>query len=309
MSDFIRVAVEPTNPGQFFACCGLLELAHRLWPGAEGWFEDGLFQIQADSADVTLANLFIKIQEAGLTGALTPELRKEREQLEDKKRKLKKERIPLPKEDEVRRKELGKLYREGHLRLGEPFNLLLDWWQWDDDANPKTWAGSQAVIRIARAALAASHDAMDAPRPFDYGCVMRPVSEIGDSDDDEGDDAEDSGDKVEPFYFDARRGSNAQARDIGFMPDALKMMTAAYPAVEFFCLVGLQRTRPVPIGTRRVFDYFTWNIPLSVVLLPAAVAGLLGNVRATGYRFENAFRTDQKKHKAFLPATPIGGDQ
>ena len=34
----IMVAVDPTNPGQFFACCGLLELADRLWPGAEGWF-------------------------------------------------------------------------------------------------------------------------------------------------------------------------------------------------------------------------------------------------------------------------------
>ena len=32
----ITVAVDPTNPGHFFACCGLLELADRLWPGAEG---------------------------------------------------------------------------------------------------------------------------------------------------------------------------------------------------------------------------------------------------------------------------------
>ena len=39
----IRVKVDVTNPGQFFACCGLLELADRLWPGAEGWFEEGHF--------------------------------------------------------------------------------------------------------------------------------------------------------------------------------------------------------------------------------------------------------------------------
>ena len=31
----IRINVDPTNPGQFFACCGLLEFADRLWPGAE----------------------------------------------------------------------------------------------------------------------------------------------------------------------------------------------------------------------------------------------------------------------------------
>lgn len=29
----ITVPVDVTNPGQFFACCGLLELADRLWPG------------------------------------------------------------------------------------------------------------------------------------------------------------------------------------------------------------------------------------------------------------------------------------
>lgn len=39
----IRVNVDVQNPGQFFACCGLLELADRLWPGAEGWFVDGEF--------------------------------------------------------------------------------------------------------------------------------------------------------------------------------------------------------------------------------------------------------------------------
>ena len=41
----IQIPVDLTNPGQFFACCGLLELADRLWPGAEGWFEKRLFCI------------------------------------------------------------------------------------------------------------------------------------------------------------------------------------------------------------------------------------------------------------------------
>lgn len=37
------VKVDVTNPGHFFACCGLLELAHQFWAGAEGWFQDALF--------------------------------------------------------------------------------------------------------------------------------------------------------------------------------------------------------------------------------------------------------------------------
>ena len=32
-----------------------------------------------------------------------------------------------------------------------------------------------------------------------------------------------------------------------------------------------------------------------------------GVAASSGYRFENAFRTGQKKHKAFNPATPISG--
>ena len=31
----IRIRVDLSNPGQFFACCGLFELADRLWPGIE----------------------------------------------------------------------------------------------------------------------------------------------------------------------------------------------------------------------------------------------------------------------------------
>jgi CRISPR-associated protein Csx14 len=34
----ISIDVDLRNPGQFLACCGLLELANRLWPGSEGWF-------------------------------------------------------------------------------------------------------------------------------------------------------------------------------------------------------------------------------------------------------------------------------
>jgi len=41
----ISVNVDVTNPGQFFACCGLLELADRLWPGAEGWFSGPCFHV------------------------------------------------------------------------------------------------------------------------------------------------------------------------------------------------------------------------------------------------------------------------
>jgi CRISPR-associated protein Csb3 len=111
---------------------------------------------------------------------------------------------------------------------------------------------------------------------------------------------------VEPYYFDARRGNNAQSRDIGFAPDALKMTTAAFPAVEFLCLVGLQRFRPIPTNKGRVFEYSTWRTPAAPEIAAALACSVIPDVHAQRYHFENSFRTDQKKHKAFLPATLVG---
>ena len=37
--DELRVRLDPLNPGQFFACCGLMELIELEHPGALGWFE------------------------------------------------------------------------------------------------------------------------------------------------------------------------------------------------------------------------------------------------------------------------------
>lgn len=251
----IRVKVDLTNPGQFFACCGLLELADRLWPGAEGWFDEQEFCIACGG---TLSDLLHKVTEAKL------------EQLDSD------DNMASP------------------IRLPEPFEMTLDWWT---DAisggrQLKVWAGSMRNVRIARAMQQAIIDIAEPNGLFGYAAVVY--------------DPDQSNKKVEPYYYDSRRGWNAQALDIGFAPDSLKMTTMAYPAVEFLCLVGLQRCRPAPTQTRRVFDYHAWTSPMPTSAAAAAACGALMTSGATIYRFENAFRTDQKKHKSFLPATPIG---
>src|SRR5207248_3084201 len=53
----IRVKVDPANPGQFFACCGLLELADRIWTGAEGWFDSEMFCVNIGNLGDLLAIL------------------------------------------------------------------------------------------------------------------------------------------------------------------------------------------------------------------------------------------------------------
>jgi CRISPR-associated protein Csx14 len=312
----LSVNVDVANPGQFFACCGLLELADRLWPGAEAWFQpNSVFCIRTQTVETSATELIERVQRARLTGELSPSLKKERDELEIKRRQLEKEGGTLGGKEEDRRQELGSLLRQGSIVVGDPFDLVLDWWKEETEELPKTWAGSQQVLRIAQAALDAAGQAFATPSPFTYECVLRPLPD-GDeylqatSNPNRRTRARNTDDtKVEPFYFDASRGVNARALDIGFMPDALKMTSAAFPAVEFLCLVGLQRFRPMPTDTPRVFVYSTWSVPLPPLLAAAAACDLLPGVGGLRYRFENAFRTDQRKHKGFLPATRIGGTE
>lgn len=256
----IRVRVDPINPGQFFACCGLLELADRLWDGAEGWFKQGMFCLRpfGRGENRTLSSLLHEISKTPLK--------------------------QIDPEDDF----------SSPMELPSPFALRIDWWKDEDTGGNqlKVWAGSMRSVRIARAMQATlSRTELHNEGLFEYGAVVY--------------DPQEPDNKVEPFYFDARRGSNALAIDIGFMPDSLSMTTVAYPTVEFLCLVGLQRFRPMPTDTRRVFDYSTWREPLATQVAPLAACGGLPHASDCSYRFQIAFRTDQRKHKAFTPATPL----
>lgn len=179
------------------------------------------------------------------------------------------------------------------IQIPAPLNLRLDWWKAGDRASSdlKVWAGTMESFRIAKAMQAA----MGNPE-FSSGDLLN-VSMVAR-------DPKDPTKKVEPFYFDARRGPNAHSRDVGFAPNDLGMTTIASPAAELLCLIGLQRVRPVPAGKDkpRQFDYCVWTRPTPALLAPVAAAGLLPDPDAKTYRFESWYRTGQRKHKAFLSA-------
>ena len=113
MNSDIEVQVDVTNPGEFFACCGLLELADRLSAGAEGWFADDKFFIVFSDASggVTIHEALWSLINAGVES-----------ESEDK---------------------------ESPLLLGEPLNMRLDWWITDGRNNMlKTWAGNQDSMKM-----------------------------------------------------------------------------------------------------------------------------------------------------------------
>jgi CRISPR-associated protein Csx14 len=113
----LTIDVDVTNPGQFFACCGLLELAHRLLQGdaIEGWFDEGMFCIAAAGSG---PDAFYRVFE----GLLSTQI------------------------EEINARGDRTTHR---VRLAA-FGITLDWWI--DDRGEKTpfklWAGQQTSLRI-----------------------------------------------------------------------------------------------------------------------------------------------------------------
>ncbi|MBX5446394.1 hypothetical protein [Sphaerobacter sp.] len=110
--------MDVTNPGQFFACCGLLEAAHRLWPGAEGWFEGQYFHVACDNAEAEdpLSELIEQVTQC------TAEV------------------IPFGGDDA----------KIAPIRVGPPLDLELDWWLFvRTSPTPfKTWAANASSLQM-----------------------------------------------------------------------------------------------------------------------------------------------------------------
>ncbi len=282
----ITIPVDLTNPGQFFACCGLLELADRLWPGTEGWFERQRFCILASDPSKRLHELLREVVSCPLSSTLAPQSRARLQELDQKKRELKKLRKSLPKIDEAERKRLNSLRIFSGFLLGSPFNLRIDWWLDDtcDGNDLKTWAGQQAVAGIAEAIKQALKIDVD-DDPFDFEAVIYRSSD---------------NDAVAPLSFDPGRAGTAQ--DIGYSPDKIGQALTARVWTEFLCLIGLQRFAVAPIADG-VFRFSAWSMPLRPICAAAVAKGLIPSVQAALGTFRLAARDTGNRYKAFTETT------
>ncbi len=246
----ICLDVDRTNPGQFFGCCGVFELAQRLWPCATAHFEGAHFI-------VSVGNLRELVTKAA--------------------------QVPIEVLEAANQ-------TSSALRLAEPFDLQIDWWK--VERGLKTWAGRMSVDRIATSLQRDLPNTLNSGF-FDDGHVVHGAD----------------GKKVEPYYFDGRRGATALPLDVGFSSDALSLETVAFSATEFFTLLGLQRFRPFRSDVKpRIYRYRAWLRPLPVTLAALAAANVLPDDGPL-FQFESTFRTDQRKHKAYSPAVPVHGDE
>lgn len=288
----ITLDVDLRNPGQFFACCGLLELASRLWPGSEGWFAGegsrAVFHIATYSGhNDPLGEIVRKLCSCTISG-LTDAERQEKKRLESEKRKLTTEGKQLPEALAKRRDELGKLARAGSVHIGAPFELTVDWWQdgyeGSDKSELKTWAANQGpdgklneLRNTWRLAVEATDDIRIGSKLLAERTPMK--GRLG---------------------FDP--SASWEAIDVGFSPDEQDIPVRTSPATEVLAAIGLQRCRPIPVeDERRWFAYHVWVSPLDIAVAPAAMVGV-GHAH-TGYQFPVVMRTQQ--FKSFGWAQPL----
>lgn len=280
----IRVKVDPTNPGQFFACCGLLELADRLWPGAEGWFDGKEFCIATDG---TLEAVLDALVSCHMSNTMTDAQHDRFREITAMPVKVRKATPGVEDEEKV----LGALLRESPLILGDPINILLDWFtdNYSGGSRFKTWAGRQSVLEIATS----MKKALNANEWRDENCLAFSVTNCG-----------------LPFNFDSDLGGQGGAIDVGFSFDPLagsaltRIEPSARPALELLAFIGLQRFRPLEVKGENEFRYTAWNQAMSIeIAMPAAS----GSIPASGsiYMFRLLYRT--KYLKSFLPAIPFSG--
>lgn len=267
----IRVNADISNPGQYFACCGLLELADRLWPGAEGGFTGHNFDIDCSGSSEAMLAALIRCSIASSLGD---------GQISELKKLGNSKKATRTDAEWRRMAELEELRSREQLHFGETFQLAVDWW---GDPSWKTWAGKQFVLDIARgmhAAVRRSHP--ETTPPSEWFRIS--------TDDD-----------ALPFNFDSDLSAGGAALDAGFSMDALKMRTRTKPMIELAAFVGLQRFRPRKVDND-LYEYFAWSQKLVPEL--ASVAHVLP-VSGRRYQFPVHWRNDY--YKSFSQGAAIGG--
>ena len=135
----ISIPVDVANPGQFFACCGLFELADRLWPGAEAWFD-------GEAAHSRFHILALKSRK-GLNAADGPTLREVLSNACALRFDVGNDEGSSDGADEGDDDSLL-----DPIIIQSPVQLILDWWS---DKSIKPWAGSVKERSIFNAMLKA----------------------------------------------------------------------------------------------------------------------------------------------------------
>lgn len=274
----ITVPVDLTNPGQFFACCGLLELASRIDHSSEACFADGRFLLRTSADDVL--QRFFQCQVTVDTSYRPADSDNDGDGAAD-----------IVETDNPRR---GRIFP---MHLGEPFDLLLNWWTEKDaqEQKLKLWTAGQRVTDLLVGHYKTKKKVYT---PSTREHLARVVAEY----------PQDWLRKAIPikapaaFSFDSRLSRN-NALDLGhFSVEAF----AFSPAADVLSLVGLQRCRPLTLEVWNRNRYCTWREFVPVLIAPLAVLGVVPQLVERCFEFPIKARDSQGRYKLFGHAQPTG---
>jgi CRISPR-associated protein Csb3 len=276
----LTLPLDPKNPGQFYACCGLLELAARLDVNAVGWFDCDRFEMNG-CVDGLLDRLFGCDVQVNITDDANG--RTDDEGGADDEPQINPHRGRIP-----------------SMRLLEPFHLLLDWWR-DDRAQKqklKTWTAGQRVTDVfvgdhkkRRSKGGASLVYIPSMRehfrraaqeyPLDWLRAGLPIE------------------APSSFGFDSRLSRNS-ALDLGHTEGGTFRFS---PAIDVLTLIGFQRFRPNMVEPWSHNRYYAWREPLPVHIASVAALGILPGLSYRGFEFPIIRRDSQGRFKLFGAAT------
>jgi hypothetical protein len=232
----ITVNVDVTNPGQFFACCGLLELAGRLWPGAEGWFRENRFFVACGG---TLAELL---------STLVRDLPKEITRLQCNGLEIKPIIAALTFSFDGGTTEVITLDAWTKIQSIRGTTSVIANRPWNLWSGQQTSFGIWRALRDVLASQLSKMNSNDLQDIFNQRLFQKGR-----------------------FGFDS--GPAWNALDAGFSPNEQDMMVDSSAAVELLAAVGLQRFRPIVSDDFESFTYATWTRPLDPSIAAAAMCG------------------------------------
>jgi len=241
----ISIKVDVANPGQFFACCGLLELADRLWPSGEVLgrfiprrFDRSSFHISAKLAFSTRDVIH------GL--------------LRSTRRPVDPYQIIMGSNG----KPVTDPLKIAPVEFAEPTRLRISWWL-DEVAGQqsdfKTWSAhktSHGLLDELAAAVSISDVTDESLLQLRVGMTSR-------------------------LGLDARSSWNTL--DTGFSPNDQNLPVDTYAATELLAAIGLETFRPATDGEG--FRYASWSLPLPVGVARAVASGCSGEFVDTRFRF------------------------
>ena len=273
----ISVPVDLTNPGQFFACCGYFELASRIDPDALAWFRENRFEVSGNTSKVLDQFFACNVLVDASTNRVDEVKQFDYEE-------------PIERNNERA--------RAAPMRLLEPFNMTLDWWNLEEQ-RLKTWTAGQRVTDILlgftksrKSGRSSSSDRVPSMRdhfaiavqkwPQDWLRAAMPIK------------------APYPFSYDSRLSRN-NALDLGHTSGGVLQFS---PAVDVLTLIGLQRFRPLTVEDWWRNQYCTWREPISINTAAVVVLGLIPRLIDSCFEFPIKRRDSQGRFKLFGAAHP-----